>query len=89
LAFRTEDCRDGVASTFPNYHNNLELAGFVPGQTAVTAMCFDIGWPSDPVAWAEISRPVMNRQLLPMWLTIVSASDLPDYHLSSLRDFYR
>jgi hypothetical protein len=30
LAFRIEDGRDGVASTFPNYHNNLSLAVLVP-----------------------------------------------------------
>jgi hypothetical protein len=43
LAFRIENCGDGVTAAFPNYHNNLALAVLVPGQAAITAMCFDIG----------------------------------------------
>src|SRR6202043_800642 len=43
LAFAIEYCRNGIAATFPNYHNNLALAVLVPGQAPITAMCFDVG----------------------------------------------
>jgi hypothetical protein len=43
LAFRIENYGDGVAVSLPNYHNNLALAALVPSETAITAMCFDIG----------------------------------------------
>lgn len=32
LAFRIENSQDGVASTFPNYNDNLALAALVPGK---------------------------------------------------------
>lgn len=43
LAFRTENCRDGVAAALPNYDNNLALAILVPRRGTITPMCFDIG----------------------------------------------
>jgi hypothetical protein len=42
LAFRIENCGDGIAVSLANYHYNLALAVLVPDQTAITAMCFDI-----------------------------------------------
>jgi hypothetical protein len=37
-----ENCRDGVASTFPNYHNNLALAALVPWQTDDPRVFFEL-----------------------------------------------
>jgi hypothetical protein len=42
LAFRIENCGDGIAVSLPNYHDNFPLAVLVPSQTAITTMCFDI-----------------------------------------------
>jgi hypothetical protein len=39
----SENWRNGVTTTLPNYDNNLALAALVPGQAAITPMCFDIG----------------------------------------------
>jgi hypothetical protein len=38
-----EYCRDGVASAFPNCHDNFPLAVLVPRRTPITVMCFDMG----------------------------------------------
>ena len=43
LAFRIENCRNGVASAFPNCNDNLAPAALVPGKAAITTMCRYIG----------------------------------------------
>jgi hypothetical protein len=49
--FELENCGDGIAVSLPNRHDNFALAALVPGETPITAMCFDIGgagpgWPA-------------------------------------------
>jgi hypothetical protein len=42
VAFRIENCGEGITVSLPNYHDNFPLAALVPSQTAITTMCFDL-----------------------------------------------
>ena len=38
-----EYCRDRISAAFPEHNNNLPLAFLVPGKTAITAICLEVG----------------------------------------------
>jgi hypothetical protein len=38
-----EYCRDRISAAFPDHNNNLPLAFLVPGKTAITAICLEVG----------------------------------------------
>jgi hypothetical protein len=66
--------QDRVTASLPNYKINLPLAALVPGQSLITAMCFDVGGldvvaemaidPGPPFAFARRSCGQSSNQRL-------------------------
>src|ERR1700728_1247023 len=74
LAFRIENCRDGIASTFPDNDDNLALAVLVPGEAAVYSSYF------------LISRFDVPAEIAPIHLSLFAfAADNAALHFLSHR----